>query len=193
MSGRARRAGAANLLLFEPDGSIEADNTDGEGLLAAFAEQAPGFAAMGTPVAILGSGGAARGAAAAFLDNGSSVRILARDLAKAQALAESLGGADAYRLDDARALVDVSAVINTIPATPPIDLSALPASAAVMDMIYRPLETEFLAQARRRGLRTVDGLAMLIGQARPSFAAFFGAEPPDIDVRAVALKALETP
>jgi shikimate dehydrogenase len=57
----------------------------------------------------------------------------------------------------------------------------------VMDMVYRPLDTPLLIAARALGLRTVDGLAMLIGQARPSFTAFFGLAPPDIDVRAEAL------
>ena len=75
---------------------------------------------------------------------------------------------------------------------PAVDLGALPAGAIVMDMVYRPLETDLLARARSRGLRTVDGLAMLIGQARPSFQAFFGSPPPeDLDVRALALAELE--
>jgi len=193
VSERARRAGAANLLVFEADGEISADNTDGEGLLAAFAEQATCFHANAAPVAILGAGGAARGAAAAFLDAGAEVRVLARDLEKARALTAALGGARPYRLEDAAALRDVGAVINATPADSSADVSALPPTAVVMDMVYRPLETQLLGRARSRGLRTVDGLAMLIGQARPSFTAFFGAEPPDIDVRAVALKALETP
>ena len=60
-----------------------------------------------------------------------------------------------------------------------------------MDMTYRPLRTSFLEAGRGRGLTAVDGLAMLIGQARPSFRAFFGVEPPGIDVRALALRALE--
>ncbi len=62
--------------------------------------------------------------------------------------------------------------------------------AVVMDMVYRPLHTEFLERAARAGLATVDGLAMLIGQAAPSFEAFFGAAPPAIDVRALCLAAL---
>jgi shikimate dehydrogenase len=76
---------------------------------------------------------------------------------------------------------------------PPLDLpwNRLPSSAAAMDMVYHPLETPFLAEARRRGLTVVDGLEMLIGQARPSFEAFYGAPPPDLDVRALALRALE--
>jgi shikimate dehydrogenase len=61
-----------------------------------------------------------------------------------------------------------------------------------MDMVYRPLVTPLLANARAAGLRTVDGFAMLIGQARPSFRAFFGIRPPDdVDVRAIAIDYLE--
>jgi shikimate dehydrogenase len=85
-------------------------------------------------------------------------------------------------------------VVNALSVAPEIDVQALRGDAVLMDMTYRPLETRFLASGRARGLTTVDGLAMLIGQARPSFAALFGAEPPAIDVRALALKALgETP
>jgi shikimate dehydrogenase len=64
-------------------------------------------------------------------------------------------------------------------------------AAVALDMVYRPLRTEFLGRAERAGLRTVDGLAMLIGQAAPSFEALFGAAPPDIYVRGLCLKALE--
>ncbi len=188
------------MLIFHADGTIVADNTDGEGLLAAFAEQASGFDPSAAPAAILGAGGAARGAAAAFLDAGApEVRLLARDRGKAQALAETLGErVTAYALDERSALADIGAMINATPQGqgggpgPAVDLGALPGGAVVMDMVYRPLETDLLARARSRGLRTVDGLAMLIGQARPSFQAFFGSPPPaDLDVRALALAELE--
>ncbi|HYD45234.1 MAG TPA: shikimate dehydrogenase, partial [Phenylobacterium sp.] len=68
---------------------------------------------------------------------------------------------------------------------------AAPASAVFMDMVYTPLKTPFLAAAERRGQRIVDGLAMLIGQARDAFEAFYGAPPPDLDVRSLVLKELE--
>ena len=195
-TARAARAGAANLLVFGAGGSISADNTDGEGLLTAFAEQAPGFVPTAGPVTILGAGGAARGAAAAFIDaDAPEVRIVNRSGDKAWALRDLLG--DRVVVSDS--LDDVTAVINATSlglnggAGPTLDLAALPTSAVVMDMVYRPLETAFLARARAAGHRTVDGLAMLIGQARPSFAALFG-QPPSahVDVRAGCLAALET-
>jgi shikimate dehydrogenase len=90
-----------------------------------------------------------------------------------------------------------AAVVNATPiglngaAAPPIGLETLRSDCVVMDMVYRPVRTAFLDAARLRGLRTVDGLAMLIGQARPSFERFFGRPPPTIDVRAAAISALE--
>lgn len=194
-SALANRAGAANLLTFQSDGSIHADNTDGEGLLAAFAEQAPGFDPAAGPVVILGAGGAARGAAAAFIDAGApEVRILNRSGDKARALCKLLG----ERAVVSAKLGDVTAVINATSLGlnggegPALDFTALPNAAVVMDMVYRPLQTEFLARARAAGHRAVDGLAMLIGQARPSFAALFGQPPPaHVDVRALCLAELE--
>ena len=194
-SGRATLAGAANLLIFEVDGRIIADNTDGEGLLAAFAEQAPSFDAGAGPVAIIGAGGAARGAAAALLQAGArEVIIIGRTVSRAESLAEVLGkGVRAQALDDAGAgLKDAVALINATPAgrggaAPPVDITSMADRAVVMDMVYSPLRTQLLTLARARGLGTVDGLAMLIGQARPSFAAFFGEQPPPMDVRAALI------
>jgi shikimate dehydrogenase len=85
-------------------------------------------------------------------------------------------------------------VVNALAVPPDIDMSRLRPDTILMDMTYRPLVTAFLAQGRDRGLTTVDGLAMLIGQARPSFRALFGVDPPPVDVRSLALRELgETP
>jgi shikimate dehydrogenase len=186
-SERARRAGSANLLIFEGEGRVWADNTDGEGLLAAFAEQAPGFDPAAGPVVILGAGGAARGAAAAFIAAGApEVWLVGRSHEKARAVAAGFGEIVAVG-DVEEAIVGANAIINATPAAPDIPLAAARASAVVMDMVYRPLQTPFLARAAAAGLATVDGLAMLIGQARPSFEALFGvAPPPHVDARAWA-------
>jgi shikimate dehydrogenase len=194
----ARRAKAANLLMFDDYGVIWADNTDGLGLLAAFAEQAPEFDPKAGPVVVVGAGGAARGAVGAMLDAGCpEIRIMNRTPARAEALAAELGG-QAYELQDAEAVFSgAQAVINTTSAGltdgPLLDLplAATPDRCVVMDMVYKPLVTPFLAGAQALGRPTVDGLAMLIGQARPSFEAFYGTAPPaDLDVRALALRAL---
>jgi shikimate dehydrogenase len=196
----ARRAGAANLLVFEPDGSVAAENTDGAGLLAAFAEQAQGFDIADRPAVILGAGGAARGAAAALLDAGvGHVRIVNRTRERAEAIALALGaGVEVLEWGELReALIGAGCVINAtslgLEGREPlaVSLEGLQTGAVVMDMVYRPLRTAFLARAEAEGFAAVDGLAMLIGQAAPSFTAFFGQEPPrTVDVRALALAAL---
>jgi len=192
---RAGMAGASNLLLFREDGSIFADNTDGLGMLAAIALQAPGFDPAAGPAVILGAGGAARGAASALVLAGApEVRIFNRTLDKAEALTRDLGG-PLKVVDLADALRDANLIVNATSqgmgggGGPDIDLSPAPQTAVVMDMVYKPLRTAFLERAAQRGLRTVDGLEMLIQQAVPSFDAFYGQSPPaSVDVRALALK-----
>lgn len=194
----ARAAGAANLLLFEA-GGISARNTDGIGLLYALRMQAPRFMPHGAVATILGAGGAARGAAAALVLAGAGeVRLVNRTLERASAIADALGdrvkvfGWDAADMALAGADVLINATSLGLQGKEDLelDLSALPQDACVMDMVYRPLETTLLRQARLAGRATVDGLEMLIGQAMPSFEAFFGQAPKAIDVRGLALGAL---
>ncbi|MGZ3347038.1 MAG: shikimate dehydrogenase [Caulobacteraceae bacterium] len=200
-SSLAKAAGAANLLLFHEDGRIEARNTDGEGLLRAIAVQAPGFDIAAGPVTVMGAGGAARGAVAALLEAGVvDVRLCNRTLDRAEKLVEDLtglaGGAlvRAFERPD-HAAEGAACVINATslglgggpgPDTP--WRLARPAAVA-MDMVYKPLDTEWLQEARTHGLRAVDGLEMLIRQAIPSYRAFFGADPPKLDVRSLLLQA----
>jgi shikimate dehydrogenase len=191
----ARAAGAANVLLFAPDGTVEARNTDGIGLLAAFAGQAPALQLRERPIVVLGAGGAARGAAAALGAAGVTVRIVNRTRARADALAEQVS-AQVFDDGDPAAFEGAGAVVNATTlglkdgSTPAIPWAALPADAVIMDMVYQPLKTPLLQAAAARRHVVVDGLAMLIGQARPSFEAFFGEAPPDVDVRLLCLQAL---
>ncbi len=199
-SDLARLAGAANLLVFEPDGTIIADNTDGPGLIGAIAVQAPGFDLAASPVVILGAGGAARGAAAALVLAGApGVSIVNRTVARAEALAASIGqGVVAASEDQLDALLSrAGLVINATSlglgggTGPAARLELTPVGAVVVDMVYKPLRTEFLRRAEAAGRRTVDGLEMLLRQAVPSFEAFFGVAPPaGVDVRALALAQL---
>ena len=191
----ASSAGAANLLTFR-DGEIVADNTDGVGLLAALAKQA-GFDPAGKTVTILGAGGAARGAVAAMAAAGAAkIWVVNRTLERARAL-EALGPVKGVGWSKSLDAFETDAVINATTlglgggAGPHAPLGMTPTTCVVMDMVYKPLRTQLLDEARRLNRPTVDGLAMLIGQARPSFEAFFG-QPPDagVDVRALALKAL---
>jgi len=199
-SDLARLAGAANLLVFQPDGSIQADNTDGPGLLAAVQVQAPGFDVTAAPVVVLGAGGAARGAVATLVLAGApEVRVINRTLARAEALAKALG--DRVTAADEMALpallADAGLVINATALGlgggpgPVADLALTPADAVIMDMVYKPLRTEFLQRAQALGRRTVDGLEMLLRQAVPSFEALYGQAPPaHVDARALALRHL---
>ncbi len=191
-------AGAANLLLFCQDGRIEARNTDGIGLLHALDLQAPGWASPAGPAVVLGAGGAARGAVAALLGAGSAVHVVNRTYERAVEVADDLQGAQPVAWGQlGEALTEATVVINATAAGLEgeggldIPLHVLGPHAVVMDMVYMPRLTPFLRQAKARGLRTVDGLAMLIGQAVPSFEALFGCPaPPEVDVRALALRAL---
>ena len=192
-SDLARLAGAANLLIFE-NGKVRADNTDGPGLLAALKTRA-GFDPTHGPAVILGAGGAARGAAAALMLAGSpQVRIVNRTPGRARRLAASLG-AGVVAMETEEAFKGAAVIVNATSLGlgggegPRTALSLAP-DAVVMDMVYKPLVTSFLYRAAQRGHPTVDGLEMLIGQARPSFEAFFRMAPPDIDVRRVALEAM---
>lgn len=182
----AALCGSANLLVFE-GGRVRVDSTDGEGLMAALREQAPGLEIAGAPVVVLGAGGAARAAVAALVAAGARAAVVNRTRARAEALTAAVGGVVA----GPGAAAGAALVVNALSAPPEVDVATLRDDAVLMDMTYRPLMTPFLQAGRARGLSVVDGLAMLIGQARPSFRALFGVEPPDIDVRATALQAME--
>ena len=177
----ARRAGAVNTLVFR-DGRIEGSNTDGFGFLESIREAAPGWRADAGPAVLLGAGGAARAIAAALLDAGAPrVTLVNRTAAKAEALARDLGGpihvADRPPLEDAALLVNTTSLGMQGQPGLEVDLAPLPASAVVADIVYVPLETRLLAAARARGLIAVDGLGMLLHQARPGFEAWFGVAP----------------
>lgn len=201
MSARAQAAGASNVLVFETSGRILADNTDGLGLLGAFLTQSPQWSPRAGPVAVLGAGGAARGAVAALLAAGApKVWVLNRTLRRAEAIAEALGAkvsplplghaAGAFRT--ATAVVNATTAGLEGEGELDVPLEATSPDAVIMDMVYQPLATPLLIRARALGRTTVDGLEMLIAQARPSFETFFGQPPPGaVDVRALALAALE--
>lgn len=191
---------AANTLVFRPDRTIHADNTDGDGLRWALMQgHERNWKAQQRPVVLLGAGGAARGAIDALAERGASeVRVVARRLAAAEQLAAGWNGFvtahDFDRLnvacEGAAAVVNAtSAGLNGLGDLP--EISAAPNDAVFMDMVYRPLKTSFLRRAVAHGHPTVDGLEMLIGQAAQSFFAFFGVFPPQhVDVRTLCLRAL---
>ncbi|UFN48722.1 shikimate dehydrogenase [Roseomonas sp. OT10] len=181
----ARQAGAVNTMVFR-DGRIHGSNTDGWGFLESIREQAPGWAASDGTAVLLGAGGAARAIVAALLTEGCPRVVLAnRSVGRAEQLAQDLDGLARGRIAVAEAppLEETALLVNTtslgMAGQPPleIDLAPLPAAAVVADIVYVPLETPLLAAARARGLRAVDGLGMLLHQARPGFHAWFGVMP----------------
>jgi shikimate dehydrogenase len=186
----ARAAGAVNLLIFHDNGRIEGRNTDATGLAASLRETLGADFVRGRPAVLLGAGGAARAAVVALHDLGAAeVRILNRTHGRAEQMAAALAKDVTPKLvvrdmdDWADAASDAALVIHTTSAgmkgapSLDLDLTALPNGAAVCDIVYNPLETPLLAKARTAGLRTVDGLGMLMHQGVPAFEAFFGVVP----------------
>jgi len=179
----ARLTGSANILQFI-DGRVLADSSDGVGLMRGLKEQAPTLDLRGRPVVMLGAGGAARAGAGALVEAGAEVRIVNRSRDRAEALASDLGPSVRV-MEAAEALDGAALVINALSVPPELDFDRVAPETVVMDMTYKPLETPFLKAARTRGLATVDGLSMLIGQAAPSFEALFRLPPPPLDLRAL--------
>jgi shikimate dehydrogenase len=181
VSDIGRRAGSVNTLVFR-EGRIHGTSTDGFGFLESVKDRAPGWSAADGPAVILGAGGAVRAVAAALLDAGCPrLTLVNRTPARAEAIARDLGGpvevATTPPLEGAALLANGTSLGMTGEPPLEIDLSPLPPGAVVADMVYVPLETKLLAQARARGLRAVDGLGMLLHQARPGFEAWFGVVP----------------
>ena len=187
----ARRMGAMNLVVVGADGRLKGFNTDGFGFWQSLIDAQPQFRADAGPVVVLGAGGAARAVVLSLLERGAPrVRLLNRTAEKAQRLAAELGGAGAHGVIDVMpwsereaALEGCALLVNTTslgmqdqPALA-LRLDALPRNALVCDVIYVPLETSLLKQARERGHVTVNGLGMLMNQARPAFQAWFGVMP----------------
>ncbi len=178
----ATRAGAVNTLVFTPKG-IEGSNTDGYGFVANL--RAHGVDPAAGPALIIGAGGAARAIAAALDEAGAALIITNRNPERAAELAALFPPARTIAwADKAEALADCALVVNTTSAgmagQPPLalDFSARPAPKLVVaDIVYAPLETQLLAQAKACGLKTVEGLGMLLHQAVPGFAAWFGVTP----------------
>jgi len=186
----ARAAGAVNLLIFRDDGRIEGRNTDASGLAASLTENLGANAIRGKIAVILGAGGAARAAAVALNDLGASeIRIVNRTRVRADQLAAALSPNITPKLtvfdenDWPNAAAGAALVVHTTSAgmkgSPSLDTSfePLPKTAVICDIVYNPLETPLLKRARAAGFVTVDGLGMLMHQAVPAFAAFFGVEP----------------
>ncbi|WP_310498581.1 shikimate dehydrogenase [Sandarakinorhabdus sp.] len=189
----ALAVGAVNTIKVFPDGRTGGANTDVDGIC----EPLAGHDLRGREVIILGSGGAARAAVTAAVVMGADwVTIVARDLDKGAALLRGAGqqgtvlqwGGPLPESPEVGLLFNATSL--GMAGQPPldIDLSVLPDDALVFDAVYVPLETPLLRAARVRGLGTIDGLSMLIGQAATAFEIFFGYAAPrehDAELRAL--------
>jgi shikimate dehydrogenase len=191
----AARIGAVNTVVRSSDGKLTGYNTDVAGflepLLPLLAESH-----LYRMARILGAGGAARAIVAALADKGFTLVLAARDPAKARALLDELAPKGEHHavdlahfapetdfaFDDRARLLDL--VVNASPlgmaGQPPLafDFSHAPPGSVVYDIVTDPLETPLLAEAQKRGFATIDGLAMLIGQAAAAFERFFGQPAP---------------
>jgi shikimate dehydrogenase len=182
----AARIGAVNTIVVSKDGSLEGRNTDGYGFIESLSIGADLQIIKDKPVVILGAGGAARSIIVALQDYGvGSIRLLNRTLRRAEQMRDEIGGdIDVVQWDQrAEALCDAMLLVNTttlgMNGQPALELAldALPMTAIVNDIVYGPLETKLLAMAADRGNPIVDGVGMLLHQARPGFAAWFGRAP----------------
>ena len=182
----ARRVAAINTIVVQADGRLLGMNNDGAGYIQSLRDADATSRGDAGPALVLGAGGAARAIVVALLDEGvPELRITNRTLERAQELANDFG--DRVKVvpwaERNEAMAGVSLLVNTtslgMHGQAPLDvaLDALPLEAMVSDAVYIPLETPLLAQARMRGHRTVNGLGMLLNQARPAFQSWFGVLP----------------
>lgn len=183
----ARRIGAVNTVVVQPDGSLYGSNTDAFGFIENLKADAPsGWKAANGPAVVLGAGGAARAVIVALLDAGvTELRLANRSIEKAEALAAEFSKAILPVAWDerAQALAGTNLLVNTtslgMAGQPPLEIALddLPPAALVNDIVYSPLVTDLLASAMTRGNPVVDGLGMLLHQGRPGFEAWFGIAP----------------
>ena len=182
----AARIGAINTIVVEADRSLTGRNTDSFGYIESLRDAQPQWQADAGPAVVIGAGGAARAVIVSLIDQGArEIRLTNRSWAKAHDMAQEFGAPVSAMVWEDRhdALAGAALLVNTTnqgmqgEAALDLRLDALPITALVSDIIYVPMETPLLTAARRRGNQTVNGLGMLLNQARPAFEAWFGVSP----------------
>jgi shikimate dehydrogenase len=186
LTDTAKRIGAVNCIVVGEDSKMSGTNNDGNGYVLSVQEVAPQWKPSDGPIAILGAGGAARAIIVALLERGASeIRLINRTFEKADRLAKEFGLAIKPIAWDKRgdAIADTVLLINAtnqgMTGNPPLEISLdkLSSRTLVSDLIYVPPETPFLTAAKARGNVIINGLGMLLHQARPAFQAWFGVMP----------------
>jgi shikimate dehydrogenase len=203
LDGDAGRLGSVNTVTLEPDGVLAGESTDGGGFLDSLADH--GVDIAGRRAVVIGAGGAARAVVLALAGAGSStIMVVNRTRSRAEraaALAEPAARAVATEAVTADVIASADLVVNATPlgmagvdgvaeAVSAVDPTWLRAGQAVIDLVYRPLETPLLAAAAERGARPVDGLGMLVHQAARQFRRWTGLEPPLDEMFEAARRAL---
>jgi shikimate dehydrogenase len=182
----ARRIGAINCVVVAADGTLDGYNHDGFGYIESILEAVPDWHADAGPIVVIGAGGGARAVLVSLIDRGArEIRLVNRTTSRAQELAREFGGPIQVFAWEERhvSLAGAAMLINTtnqgMVGQGPLDirLDLLPTTALVSDIIYVPRYTPLLAAAQVRGHRVVNGLGMLLHQARPAFHAWFGVMP----------------
>lgn len=182
----ARRIGSVNTITVQETGALHGGNTDGFGFMENLKEGAPDWTPDLGPVTVLGAGGAARAIVVALMDAGvPELRLVNRTRERARKLAGELGPSIVVTgwdkrdeaLEDAALLVNTTTLGMTGRESLNLDLGSLPPAAVVYDIVYAPLVTPLLKQAKERGHPVVGGLGMLLHQARPGFHRWFGVDP----------------
>jgi len=182
----AKSIGAISCVVARADGSISGTNNDCYGFIHNIRQELPAWRADAGPIVVIGAGGGSRAVCYGLAQEGArEIRVVNRTLARAKGIAGEFGGPIKALPWEQRheALEGAAMVVNTtscgMVGQPLLDirLDKLPKSALAADIIYIPLETPFLAAARKRGNRTVNGLGMLLNQGRPAWKAWFGIEP----------------
>jgi shikimate dehydrogenase len=182
----ARRIGAVNTVVVESDGTLTGFNNDGNGFIQSLRDADPAWSPGSGPILVLGAGGAARAVVASLAAQGATeIRLTNRTLAKAQEIAAAIGPAVTVvpweeredALDGIALLANATSLGMAGKPALEMPLRRLPQRALVGDLIYIPPETPLLAEARARGNVAVNGLGLLLNQARPAFNAWFGVMP----------------
>jgi shikimate dehydrogenase len=182
----ATRIGAINTIVVEADGSLTGRNTDSFGYTQSLLDAQSGWRADAGPAVVLGAGGAARAVIVSLINSGATeIRLTNRSWAKTHDLAQEFGAlVNAVPWENRHdTLSGAALLVNTTnqgmqgEAALDLRLDKLPVNALVSDIIYVPLETPLLAAAKLHGNKTVNGLGMLLNQARPAFEAWFGVSP----------------